>query len=378
MHGLRLTNLEGSNKMNRPMTVFFLTLVAFACLLFGDDISLPIFESNEKHAQKATELSVSLNAIVFDDCEPVSVLKLDKIPAKESDPKVQELAACIRNYYGKGDDRKAYRKIRVSLKADKSTPYSRIFKTINTLAFTGIGRVGFIGKTSKDVSAQLTVSLPAATDSKHLDQDALLLTAVITDTSTTLGARGGWVSRYSVGRTEESFFMVVDSLKTDIDSLGEVYSHIRSIILAFEDRVPFQRVTTVMSMCRSCGIEEISLAKLRQSDNFVSNLKPSSGNLVGGRPRESIQNAVAEHIGNLKRLYDSRVKEKPNLAGKIVVRFAIDYLGNVLKVETVEQTLDDDVLQKRILEEVKSWKFQQIRVKGDVTEVVYPFVFSKP
>jgi hypothetical protein len=38
--------------------------------------------------------------------------------------------------------------------------------------------------------------------------------------------------------------------------------------------------------------------------------------------------------------------------------------------------MDDPELEKTLIEKVKSWDFEKLDKPGDVTEVIYPFVFS--
>jgi TonB family protein len=99
--------------------------------------------------------------------------------------------------------------------------------------------------------------------------------------------------------------------------------------------------------------------------------------LSGGRDRASIQKFVNENIAALKYAYSKRLREKPGLAGKITVKFAIDEFGKVLFVKLVESTVNDSELETTVIARVKGWQFEKIDKPGDVTEVTYPFVFGK-
>ncbi|MCL2690216.1 MAG: TonB family protein, partial [Chitinispirillia bacterium] len=71
------------------------------------------------------------------------------------------------------------------------------------------------------------------------------------------------------------------------------------------------------------------------------------------------------------------LREKPGLNGKITVKFAIDEFGKVIFAQVVETTMNDPELEQIVVARVRSWNFDKIDKPGDVTEVVYPFVFSQ-
>jgi TonB family protein len=101
------------------------------------------------------------------------------------------------------------------------------------------------------------------------------------------------------------------------------------------------------------------------------------GALTGGRSRASIQRVVMQNMAALRHAYNRRLRENPNLNGRITVRFAIDEFGNVTFAQMVESTLSDPELERTVVERVRTWKFEQIDKPGDITEVTYPFVFAQ-
>ncbi|MFW5813619.1 MAG: TonB family protein [Fibrobacterota bacterium] len=103
----------------------------------------------------------------------------------------------------------------------------------------------------------------------------------------------------------------------------------------------------------------------------------TGGALVGGRSRQSIMRVVMQNINSLRYAYNRRLREKPTLGGKATVKFAIDEFGNVIYAQVVESSLNDSQLEGTILRRVRNWVFEKIDKPGDVTEVVYPFVFSQ-
>jgi TonB family protein len=99
--------------------------------------------------------------------------------------------------------------------------------------------------------------------------------------------------------------------------------------------------------------------------------------IVGGRSRSEIVRVVMTNIAALRYAYNHRLREKPGLRGKVTIRFAVDELGKVLFCEVVQSTLHDPELENAVLARIRRWRFDRIDKPGDITEIVYPFVFSQ-
>jgi TonB family protein len=99
--------------------------------------------------------------------------------------------------------------------------------------------------------------------------------------------------------------------------------------------------------------------------------------LTGGRSKASIMRVVMQNLAALRYAYNKRLREKPGLKGKITVKFAIDEFGKVIFCQVLESTMADQELEVSVTDKIKRWMFEKIDKPGDVTEVVYPFVFSQ-
>ena len=55
----------------------------------------------------------------------------------------------------------------------------------------------------------------------------------------------------------------------------------------------------------------------------------------------------------------------------------INEFGKVIAAQIIQSTLNDTMLEKDITELIRSWEFCPIKQNGDLTEVIYPFVFSQ-
>ncbi len=122
-----------------------------------------------------------------------------------------------------------------------------------------------------------------------------------------------------------------------------------------------------------------SSVKLKKRGNLkVKGPSGASGaGLTGGRSRANIMRVVRQNMASLKYAYNRRLAEKPGLKGKITVKWAIDEFGKVLFCKVVSSTINDPALEKVIIGKIKRWAFGKIQKPGDVTEVVYPFVFTQ-
>ena len=101
------------------------------------------------------------------------------------------------------------------------------------------------------------------------------------------------------------------------------------------------------------------------------------GALTGGRSMAEIRRVVMQNLAALRYAYNKRLRDKPGLKGKITVKFAIDEFGNVIYCQSISSTMGDKDLEDEIVGKIKRWAFGKIDKPGDVTEVIYPFVFSQ-
>lgn len=109
---------------------------------------------------------------------------------------------------------------------------------------------------------------------------------------------------------------------------------------------------------------------------FKTNNVDGGALIGGGRNKAEILRVVMQNIQSLRYAYNKRLKDKPGLKGKITCKFAIDEFGNVLTCIKMESTLNDEELESTVNTLISRWKFEKIDKPGDVTEIIYPFVFS--
>ena len=103
----------------------------------------------------------------------------------------------------------------------------------------------------------------------------------------------------------------------------------------------------------------------------------SKSQTSGARDQSNIMPVVLKNISILRQLYNQTLKSNPHLGGNITIKFSIDEFGNVLFVSVIGSTSNDPTFDKQIADNIKSWQFGKIDKPGDITEVVYPFMFQQ-
>lgn len=93
--------------------------------------------------------------------------------------------------------------------------------------------------------------------------------------------------------------------------------------------------------------------------------------------REANRAVFKAHIKDVESCYVPRLKEKPDLEGKLVLEFDVRPGGVPDSVHFVEEssTLKDDVMRECILAKVPSWKFPE-PPDGQMLVMSYPYFFS--
>jgi hypothetical protein len=111
--------------------------------------------------------------------------------------------------------------------------------------------------------------------------------------------------------------------------------------------------------------------------NAAVAITPTGVMLSGaGRSRVDIMRVVMQNLSALRYAYNQRLRDRPGLTGKITIKFAVDEFGNVIACEVMESSIADNQLETVIRGKILRWRFDRINKPGDITEVVYPFVFS--
>jgi hypothetical protein len=95
------------------------------------------------------------------------------------------------------------------------------------------------------------------------------------------------------------------------------------------------------------------------------------------RNKLKVKKDILQNLASLRYEYHNRLRNKPYLEGKIVVKFSIDEMGKVVFCHILASTMNDSIFEAIVVNKIKSWNFDRINKPGDTTEIVYPFNFSE-
>ncbi len=90
--------------------------------------------------------------------------------------------------------------------------------------------------------------------------------------------------------------------------------------------------------------------------------------------KDALARFIKMRIGGIRNCYESQLKRSPNLRGKLVVRFTIGTLGQVIEVSIDSDTIGSDDVASCVMRQVKLWRFP-FKPPSD-TPVSFPFLFS--
>jgi hypothetical protein len=117
----------------------------------------------------------------------------------------------------------------------------------------------------------------------------------------------------------------------------------------------------------------------------TANLSPSlaemndTADMVKKSPscdEDSITKEIISKVPELQFCYMKRLRDKPDLIGKVTVGLKIDSLGNVVDCKIVESKLNDGLLENDILLHIYKWHFNKNNQLNDTCEYVTQLFFQ--
>lgn len=95
---------------------------------------------------------------------------------------------------------------------------------------------------------------------------------------------------------------------------------------------------------------------------------------VGGLSREQIRLVVSRNRGQVRHCYEAALQQRPDLGGRVSVRWTIHPEGRVLSAEVATGTdLHSSEVEQCVVRAVQRWQFPSSQ---GPTAVTYPFVFQ--
>ena len=99
--------------------------------------------------------------------------------------------------------------------------------------------------------------------------------------------------------------------------------------------------------------------------------------VYGGLNRSQIEEVIRRHKGQLIYCYETSLQVKPNLSGRVDVKFIIGGNGKVRTAKVKATTLKSKNVENCLLSKLKKWQFPRPVGNVDV-KVSYPFNFNRP
>ncbi len=98
--------------------------------------------------------------------------------------------------------------------------------------------------------------------------------------------------------------------------------------------------------------------------------------VTGALDKEIIRREIRRHLNEVRYCYEQGLVHKPQLQGRLVVRFTIAPTGRVLAAAPQSSTLGMASVENCIVQAVQRWQFPQ-PARGGLAMVSYPFLFSR-
>lgn len=90
---------------------------------------------------------------------------------------------------------------------------------------------------------------------------------------------------------------------------------------------------------------------------------------------EYIRSVIRAHLPEIRECYEGGLRLRPDLAGRVVIRFTIAQDGSVPLAEVTQTTLHEPSVETCMVDRVLGFRFPPIPRAGPIS-VNYPFVFE--
>ena len=97
----------------------------------------------------------------------------------------------------------------------------------------------------------------------------------------------------------------------------------------------------------------------------------------GSLSKEVIRRIVHRHINEVKFCYEKQLSKRPDLSGRVSVKFIISGTGAVQMAAVADSTVGDPQVENCIAQAVRRWTFPQPE-GGGIVIVTYPFMLTSP
>ena len=109
----------------------------------------------------------------------------------------------------------------------------------------------------------------------------------------------------------------------------------------------------------------------------VPSIRSGAAMVKGSLSKEVIRRIVRRHINEVKFCYERQLATRPDLSGRVSVKFIISGTGAVQMAAVESSTLGDPGVENCIASAVRRWTFPQPE-GGGIVIVTYPFQLTAP
>lgn len=340
--------------------------------------NLPISTIKEEAPANISILCVSEAGIYLNNLKTGFYEDVYKIPHSEANPSIANLEKALIDQRIK--EKELFKKNifkdtgNILIKMDQEVPFSVLNSIINTCANADYRTIFFATNSSSIKMKVPNKSIrPALNDTKKLQVAIIASDSFISINNCIDSTQEVQVFRsnsFDTIRINKSGVRHFDILKAKLNNIlkgAQGHFSVSGVIIACGDNIKYQFVISIMEHAILAGFTDFNISKLR-GENRGGKSK---------RSKENVQKTVIANIKDLRNLYWNKLKENPKLAGNIYARFAINENGKVIFTGIDSSTVKDTVFEKLVLQIVETWDFGHIDAPGDITEVMYPFVFNK-
>ncbi|MCP4675754.1 MAG: AgmX/PglI C-terminal domain-containing protein [Deltaproteobacteria bacterium] len=106
-------------------------------------------------------------------------------------------------------------------------------------------------------------------------------------------------------------------------------------------------------------------------------IRSGAAMVKGSLSKEVIRRIVHRHINEVKFCYERQLAKRPDISGRVSVKFIISGTGAVQMAAVAGSTLGDPQVENCIAQAVRRWTFPQPE-GGGIVIVTYPFMLTSP
>ena len=94
-----------------------------------------------------------------------------------------------------------------------------------------------------------------------------------------------------------------------------------------------------------------------------------------GRDSDSINETIDKYALEVHYCYQQQLRKFPTLNGKVIVKFTIRPLGDIINIRIIRSTLYNKEVEDCLVRRMKTWKFPEIAPSYGNLDITYPFIF---